>query len=76
MCLAMPMEIIEIVDDKRAYVARGEGRLEVNISLLEAPVVGHFAIVHAGYAIKMIDQAEADERLALFADFFRREDEE
>lgn len=76
MCLAMPMEIIEIIDHNRAYVARGEERLEINISLLENPMVGSYAIIHAGYAIKLVESEDALERQALFAEFFRSEHEQ
>lgn len=76
MCLAMPMKIIEIIDHNRAYVARGEERMEINISLLENPKVGSYAVIHAGYAIKIVEQQEALERQALFADFFRSENEQ
>jgi hydrogenase expression/formation protein HypC len=67
MCLAIPARIIEIEG------ARGRIELEGNIrdadlSLVEAPAVGDWVLVHAGFAIEKLDEEDAQETLKLFAD--------
>lgn len=39
---------------------------EIDLSLVAAPRVGDYVIVHAGYAIEMLDEVEAKARLDLF----------
>ncbi|MDH4122607.1 MAG: HypC/HybG/HupF family hydrogenase formation chaperone [Thermoplasmata archaeon] len=65
MCLAIPAKILEINGD-HAKVDYGGNFREVNISLVEDPKVGEYVIVHAGYAIQMLDAEEAEETLELF----------
>lgn len=69
MCLAVPMRLIEIADQGDTGVCELEGaRLEVNTSLVDNPRPGEYLIVHAGFAIEKLDEAEADERLQLFSE--------
>ena len=69
MCLAVPMQLTE-VRDGAAGVAELEGaRYDVNLSLVEAPQIGDYVIVHAGFAIEKLDVEEANARLQLFADW-------
>ncbi len=65
MCLAVPMEIVQVLPDDRAVVQQGSVRLEANISLLENPEPGDFVIVHAGFAIERIDLEEAEKRIEI-----------
>ncbi len=60
MCLALPMRITA-VDGARATIA-AEG-LEQGCSLMLVPgaAVGDYVLVHAGFAISVIDEAEAQE---------------
>lgn len=65
MCLAIPAKVVEIHGDT-ATVDFGAGTTrEVNVSLVEAKV-GEYVIVHAGYAIEVLDQKAAEETLALW----------
>jgi hydrogenase expression/formation protein HypC len=65
MCLAVPLQIVSLTAGRRAIVRRGEGSLEIDVSLLESPQVGDYVLVHAGYAIGTVDQDEAAETLRL-----------
>jgi len=70
MCLAVPAEIISIADDV-ATCRVGEGDTTINASLMvldEAVAVGDFLIVHAGFAIRKLDPAEALETLKILRD--------
>ena len=65
MCLAIPAKIMSINGEK-ANVDFGQGVLrEVNVSLVEAKV-GQYVLVHAGYAIQVIEEEEAKETLSLW----------
>jgi hydrogenase expression/formation protein HypC len=67
MCLAIPGKIIEL-DKKRqsAIVDYGSGtKRKANVSLVQAKV-GDYILVHAGFAIQVLDEKEALETLALF----------
>ena len=74
MCLAIPGKVISIDEDK-AQVDFGEGVLrEVNVALVEAKV-GDYVLVHAGYAIQIVDQTEALEALKLWNQILEAEAE-
>ena len=66
MCLAVPLQIESIKGNNTASVKQGSSLVDVDISLLENPSVGDFVIVHAGYAIEVLDLEEAEARLDLF----------
>ena len=68
MCLAAPMEIITIKADGKALVRQDELELEVDVSLIDKPKTGDYVIVHAGFAINILDLEEAEQRLKLFAE--------
>lgn len=65
MCLGIPMRIASI--DGSTAVAETDG-VRRNVSLLltgEEVQAGDFVIVHAGFAIARLDEAEAQKTLAL-----------
>ena len=62
MCLAIPSKIIEINNNMGVIDVAGVRR-ETSLLLLEAPQVGDWVIVHAGFAIQKIDEAAAQESL-------------
>ena len=64
MCLAIPAKIMEINDDI-AKVDFGGTVKEVNVSLVEAGI-GDCVIVHAGFAIEIIDEEDALNSLEMF----------
>ena len=39
---------------------------EVDLTLIRDPKIGDYVIIHAGYAIDLLDLEEAEERLKLF----------
>ena len=72
MCLAVPMKVRSI-DDDRARVELDGVSMEVSIALLETVSPGDFVIVHAGFAIDRLDEAEGEETLRLFRDIAEAE---
>ena len=68
MCLAVPVCVTEIIDDDIAKVRVGEGEtfLTVSTMLLEnKPKIGDYIIVHAGFALRILDMQEAEESIKL-----------
>ncbi len=60
MCLAFPAKIVSINGDY-AVVDFGAGviRDDINISQLQSVNIGDYILVHAGYAIQILDIEEA-----------------
>jgi hydrogenase expression/formation protein HypC len=60
-CLAIPGQIIEIVDEPRrlARVEVAGVRRTVNIGLLDDAGTGDWVLIHVGFAISQIDEQEA-----------------
>ena len=55
-----------VINGDKANVDFGQGVLrEVNISLVEAKL-GDYVLVHAGYAIQIIEEKDAKETLSLW----------
>ena len=68
MCLARPAKVIELQNEASAVVDVGGVRKQINISLLPGLAAGDYVIVHVGYALSRVDEAEAARTLALFAE--------
>ena len=72
MCLAVPARVVKINGDV-AEVDFGEGVLrDINIALVETRVED-YVLVHAGYAIQVIDKKEAEETLRLWNEILKME---
>lgn len=64
MCLAVPGKVVEILDAgdtafRRAKVDFGGIRKEVNLAYTPEAEIGKYVLVHVGFAISIIDEAEA-----------------
>ncbi|MFX1312337.1 MAG: HypC/HybG/HupF family hydrogenase formation chaperone [Promethearchaeota archaeon] len=62
MCLAIPGKILEI-DGNSALIDFDGIKQNVIIALVQNPEVGKYVIVHAGYAIEIMDEKEALESI-------------
>lgn len=70
MCLAIPAKLVEYVDGDRNYgrVELGGVRRQVNTSLLvgeDAAEPGDYVLVHVGFALSAISEAEANQTLRI-----------
>ena len=72
MCLAIPAKVLKVQGDV-AKVDFGQGIVrDVNVMLVEAHV-GEYVLVHAGYAIQVIDKEAAEETLRLWEEILKYE---
>lgn len=65
MCLAVPMQVINITGSK-GVVTSGGIETEISLDLTPEAVEGDYVIVHAGFAIQRLDADEAKETLEIF----------
>lgn len=70
MCVGVPSKVIKVEDSMAIIEVLGAQR-EVSLLLIdEEAQVGDYVIVHAGFAIKKIQEDEAHENLALMKKMF------
>ncbi len=68
MCLGVPGKIVEVYEKnglKMGKVDFGEVQREVCLAYVPEAQVGDYALVHVGFALNLLDEAEAQETLAL-----------
>jgi hydrogenase expression/formation protein HypC len=75
MCLAIPGKIIEIEkNNEHAIVDYGDGtKRKANVTLIDAKL-GDYVLVHAGFAIEILNEKEAQETLSLFREILSMEE--
>ncbi len=65
MCLAIPARITEIDSSRMSTVDIMGVTRKVSLDLVPEAVVGDFILVHAGFALQVIDEDVANETLEL-----------
>ena len=74
MCLAIPAKVLN-VNNGMSKVDFGSGVLrEVNVMLVDVSV-GDYVLVHAGYAIQVLDKEEVKTTLELWDKILEMKDE-
>ena len=58
MCLAIPLQLIEINGNSAVGEAMGMKR-QIRVDFIENPQIGDFVIVHAGFAIERLPEQQA-----------------
>ena len=69
MCLGVPGRVIEIRDERGTRMATvdfGGVRKDVCLAYTPEAAVGDYTVIHAGFAITLLDEQSALETLALF----------
>jgi hydrogenase expression/formation protein HypC len=64
MCLAIPGKIVEIQENpdptlRRAKVDFGGIRKEISLAFTPEAAAGNYVLVHVGFALNVVDEAEA-----------------
>ncbi len=67
MCLAIPAKIVELDGDKAVVDAMGN-RYNAKTTFLPEAKIGDVVLVHAGFAITIVDKEEAKKTWQLFAE--------
>ncbi len=67
MCLAIPLQLIEINGSTAVGEAMGMRR-EIRVDFIDKPQVGDYVIVHAGFAIERLPEQQALEDLEAWED--------
>lgn len=65
MCLGIPYEVVEIIDQDSAILKLGDTTRHCFTGLLEDVKAGEWVLLHAGQAIEKISATEAQENLRL-----------
>ncbi|MCZ4093265.1 HypC/HybG/HupF family hydrogenase formation chaperone [Sinorhizobium psoraleae] len=65
MCLAIPVQVRELLPDNMAKVTLDGVSKIVSTALVDDVKVGDFVVLHVGYALVKIDPEEAERTLAL-----------
>jgi len=68
MCLAIPVQVTELLPDDMAKVSLDGVTKVVSTALVEDLQVGDYVVLHVGYALAKIDPEEAARTLELFAE--------
>ena len=69
MCLAIPAQVTTINDDNLATVDILGVTRTISLDLTPQAELGDFVLVHAGFAIEVISQEDAQETLDLIRQF-------
>ena len=67
MCLAIPLQLIEINGSTAVGEAMGLRR-EIRVDFIDKPQIGDYVIVHAGFAIERLPEQQALEDLNAWED--------
>jgi hydrogenase expression/formation protein HypC len=67
MCLAIPARIVELEGDVAVVDAMGN-RYKTKTTLLPEAKMGDLVLVHAGFAISLVDEEEAKQTWQLIAE--------
>ncbi len=65
MCLAIPAEVIALLDGGHARVSVGGVTKDISLALVDDVAVGDFVLLHVGFALGKIDADEAQRTLDL-----------
>ena len=78
MCVAIPMKITTLKENQLCVAEIGGVSRDISLMMLPEAQLGDYVIVHAGFAIERLDEAEAQATLDLFreveGDFLETED--
>jgi len=69
MCLGIPMRLVHVLEGDRGVVEVDGMRKTISLALLEERPEGRYVLVHAGYALQLVDEEEAERTLALLREF-------
>ncbi len=72
MCLGIPHEVVEVLDDDHCTIRLAGALHQCFIGLVEHVEPGDWVVVHAGFAIDKIAPEDAAANLALITQYLER----
>lgn len=69
MCLAIPAQVTELLDDNMATVDILGVTRDVSLDLTPQAAVGDYVLVHAGFSIEIVDEQFAQETIEIIKQF-------
>ncbi|CAA6805305.1 MAG: [NiFe] hydrogenase metallocenter assembly protein HypC [uncultured Sulfurovum sp.] len=77
MCLSIPSKIVEIDEDNMATVDTMGIKRQVSLDLMPDVVdIGDYILIHVGFAMNKIDEAEALQSLEVYKEMLEAMEEE
>jgi len=77
MCIAAPAQIVEIREEEKiGFVDFGGVKQQIKLDLVDEIEIGEYVLVHAGYAIEVLDDQAAKESLEAWDELLDILDEE
>lgn len=73
MCLAVPVRIEKLSGPATGTITLSGVSRDVDLSLIDNPQPGDYVLLHAGFAIEKMDDAEARRTLDLLSDMLEQE---
>lgn len=70
MCLAVPAKVVNIPNEFTAEVETFGNIAQVNTMLIGEVKPGDYVLVHAGFAIEIVDDQSAQESLTLWREIY------
>ena len=67
MCLAVPAKVLDIAGSVARVAVNGVER-EASLMLLPEAKLGDYVLVHAGFAMRIVEEKDAEETYALLAE--------
>jgi hydrogenase expression/formation protein HypC len=71
MCLAIPGKVLKKEGDTAKVDFGDKTTKDVNLSLVDAEI-GEYVLVHAGFAIQVLDAREAEETLRIWEELLEK----
>lgn len=65
MCLGVPAKVIELIEGQMAVVDVDGNQVNIGIQLVPEVKIGQYVLVHAGFAMDIVDEDWARETMQL-----------
>ncbi len=65
MCLGVPAKVVELVEGQMAVVDVDGNQVNISIQLVPQVKIGQYVLVHAGFAMDIVDESFAEETMKL-----------
>ncbi|MBC7344652.1 MAG: HypC/HybG/HupF family hydrogenase formation chaperone [Clostridia bacterium] len=75
MCMGVPARVLAVNEDGTGMVDALGAYLKANFQLVPGVKVGDYVIIHAGFAISIVEEEEAKESWAVWEELLRYEAE-